>query len=331
MSGTQPTMADAHPPGAQVFKLPSYCMPLPVDPPRPGIECGIGDSESDSEDDKPKRMYRDKGPLPSSPFDPGPPSPVSPRYTQKVDKDDSEDDQRVDRQESPIKKPKAQYPKGQYPVKLDKDGVWRYRPEEGDFKGHKSLSPSPRVEGPPSPVPVTPYANKRESPDEWPEDEAKLTSAPRKKAKKDKAKKGKATKKDKATKDKARDTSPLTWGPAYGSLPKEDKSKKDKAKKDKANAMSLSSYKGDIDENSSVVEVGKWVLHMNGLGWCGLDCSDIFEEHNINGSDLLQMTEEAINKLGLDIDDREIILSRIKTLQAKSKTKRSLDKAMDEV
>jgi hypothetical protein len=25
----------------------------------------------------------------------------------------------------------------QYPVKLDKDGVWRYRPEEGDFKPQK--------------------------------------------------------------------------------------------------------------------------------------------------------------------------------------------------
>ena len=313
MSGTQPTMADAPR---------SPLSPDPVsDCDKPLCSDLIADTDNyDSEDDKPKRMYRDKGPLPSSPFDPGPPSPVSPRYTQKVDKDDSEDDKRVDRPESPIKKPKAQYPKGQYPVKLDKDGVWRYMPAEGDKDGVWT-----------SPVPVTPYANKRESPDEWPEDEAKLTSAPRKKAKKDKAtKKDKAkkdkAKKDKAKKDKARDTSPLTWGPAYGSLPKEDK-----AKKDKANAMSLSSYKGDIDENSSVVEVGKWVLHMNGLGWCGIDCSDIFEEHNINGSDLLQMTEEAINKLGLDIDDREIILSRIKTLQAKSKTKRSLDKAMDEV
>ena len=145
MSGTQPTMADAHPPGAQVFKL-------PVDPPRPGIECGIGDSESDSEDDKPLK-----------------------------------------RSKSPIKKPKALKPtplmltplkfaERQYSCKLDEDGVWRYRPEDGDFKGHKSLSPSPRVEGPPSPVPVTPYANKRESPDEWPEDEAKLKmpKAPRK-------------------------------------------------------------------------------------------------------------------------------------------------------
>ena len=89
-------MADAHPPGAQVFKLPSYCMPLPVDPPRPGIECGIGDSESDSEDDKP-----------------------------------------LNRPKSPIKKPKPPPSERQYPVKLDKDGVWRYRPEEGDFKPQK--------------------------------------------------------------------------------------------------------------------------------------------------------------------------------------------------
>ena len=185
MSGTQPTMADAPR---------SPLSPDPVsDCDKPSCSDIIANTDNyDSEDDKPKRMYRDKGPLPSSPFDPGPPSPVSPRYAQKVNKDDSEDDKPLKRHESPIKKPKAQYPKGQYPIKLDKDGVWRYRPEEGDFR-HKSLSPSPRVEGPPSPVPVTPYANKRESPDEWPEDKAKLTWAPKKKAKKNKAK----TKKDK--------------------------------------------------------------------------------------------------------------------------------------
>ena len=300
MSGTQPTMADA---------------PRSPLSPNPVSDCGdkpscsdlIADTNNyDSEDDKPKRVYWDKGPAPSSPFDPGPPSPVSPRYVKNMDEDDSDDDKPLKRPESPIKKPTPikptplmltplKFAERQYSCKLDEDGVWRYRPEDGDFKGHKSLSSSPRVEGPPSPVPVAPYANKRESPDEWPEDEAKLTCAPQKKAKKNKG------------------------------------TAKKKAKKDKANARSLSSYKGDIDENSSVVEVGKWVLHMNGLGWCGLDCSDIFEEHNINGSDLLQMAEETINKLGLDLDDREIILNRIKTLQAKSKTKRSLDKAMDEV
>ena len=95
MSGTQPTMADAHPPGAQVFKLPSYCMPLPVDPPRfdPGSE---PTSEEESIDDKPLKMPK-----------------------------------------TPIKKPKPPPSERQYPVKLDKDGVWRYRPEEGDFKPQK--------------------------------------------------------------------------------------------------------------------------------------------------------------------------------------------------
>ena len=350
MSGTQPTMADAHPPGAQVFKLPSYCMPLPVDPPRSDHDSEPS-SDEEGKDDKRMRWHKSRSPV--SPFEHGPPSPVSPRYAQKMDKDDSEDDKPLKRPESPIKKPTPLKPtplKGpeplppsmrQFSCKLDTEGVWRYKPEPGDYKPK-----SQHVE----PYPTPSQLKKREAPEEWPEDEdkcedeAKLTWAPKKKVKKDKAKaKGKAGAKAanrwhaRAAKGLIRnsqeeaDTSPLTWGPAYGSLPKEDKSKKDKAKKDKANAMSLSSYKGDIDENSSVVEVGKWVLHMNGLGWCGIDCSDIFEEHNINGSDLLQMTEEAINKLGLDIDDREIILSRIKTLQAKSKTKRSLDKAMDEV
>ena len=180
-------MADAHPPGAQVFKLPSYCMPLPVDPPRPGIECGIGDSESDSEDDKPS--YADL-------------------IADTDNYDSEEDDKPLKMPKTPIKKPKPPPSERQYPVKLDKDGVWRYRPEEGDFR-HKSLSPSPRVEGPPSPVPVTPYANKRESPDEWPEDEAKLTWTPKKKAKKNKAKtkkdKPRAKSKTKCSLDKAMD------------------------------------------------------------------------------------------------------------------------------
>lgn len=229
MSGTQPTMADAHPPGAQVFKL-------PVDPPRPGIEC-------------PANLLYGGDPPPSE---------------------------------------------RQYPIKLDKDGVLRYRPEEGDFKRKSPIVASASLYQ--SPI-------KRQAPDEWPEDEdksedeAKLTGPSRKKAKKDKA--------AKKEKDKGDDT----WA-------KRKKAKQEKAKA-KANARSLSSHKGDIDENSSVAEVGKWVLHMKGLGWCGLDCSQIFEEHNIDGSDVLQMTEETIKKLGLDTDDREIILNHIKTLQAK--------------
>ena len=109
-------MADAHPPGAQVFKLPSYCMPLPVDPPRPGIECGIGDSESDSEDDKPS--YADL-------------------ITDTDNYDSEEDDKPLKMPKTPIKKPKPPPSERQYPVKLDKDGVWRYRPEEGDFKPQK--------------------------------------------------------------------------------------------------------------------------------------------------------------------------------------------------
>ena len=116
MSGTQHTMADAHPPGAQVFKLPSYCMPLPVDPPRPGIECGIGDSESDSEDDKPS--YADL-------------------IADTDNYDSEEDDKPLKMPKTPIKKPKPPPSERQYPVKLDKDGVWRYRPEEGDFKPQK--------------------------------------------------------------------------------------------------------------------------------------------------------------------------------------------------
>ena len=111
MSGTQHTMADAHPPGAQVFKLPSYCMPLPVDPPRPGIECGIGDSESDSEDDKPS--YADL-------------------IADTDNYDSEEDDKPLKMPKTPIKKPKPPPSERQYPVKLDKDGVWRYRPEQGD-------------------------------------------------------------------------------------------------------------------------------------------------------------------------------------------------------
>ena len=182
MSGTQPTMADA---------------PRSPLSPNPVSDCGdepsCSDLVADTNNYDSERVYWDKGPAPSSPFDPGPPSPVSPRYAQKVDKNDSEDDKPLKRPESTVKKPTPikptplmltplKFAERQYSCKLDEDGVWRYRPEDGDFKGHKSLSPSPRVEGPPSPVPVTPYANKRESPDEWPEDEAKLKmpKAPRK-------------------------------------------------------------------------------------------------------------------------------------------------------
>ena len=209
MSGTQPTMADAHPPGAQVFKLPSYCMPLPVDPPRPGIECGIGDSEPDSEDDKP--LKRPESPPPS---------------------------------------------KRQYSCKLDSEGVLRYKPAPGDYKPKKS--------------------------------EDKLT----------------CTFKTKKAKGKP-------------------------PRKSKARFVSL--YGDDIDENSSVLDVSQWVLGIGRLGVYAIECSEIFEEHNINGSDLLEMTRETIKKLDLKVGDREIILDGIDNLKAKSKAKRSLDKAMDEV
>ena len=284
-------MSGTHPPGAKVHILPCYCNP----------------SSCEEEDTDDKRMKWDKGPSPVSPFEHGPPSPVSPRYAQKMDKDDceeadkydSEDDKPLKRPKSPIKKPKALKPtplmltplkftERQYSCKLDEDGVWRYRPEDGDFKGHKSLSPSPRVEGPPSPVPVTPYANKRESPDEWPEDEAKLTCAPQKKAR--------------------------------GKPPRKSK------------ARSFSFHGDEIDENSSVVEVGKWVLGIGGLGLYAIECSEIFEEHNINGSGLLKMVKlDHMVKLGLKMWECEIILNGIDILKAKSKAKRSLDKAMDEV
>jgi len=177
MSGTQPTMADVHPPGAQVFKLPSYCMPLPVDPPS---------------------------------------SPPSER---------------------------------QYPCKLDKDGVWRYKPQDDDYK---PKSPTKHAEPYPTP-------------------------------------------------------------------------------KRKSKARSFSFHGDDIDENSSVVEVGKWVLGIGGLGLYAIECSEIFEEHNINGSGLLEMTTEAMMKLHLKMWECEIILNGIENLKAKSKAKRSLDKAMDEV
>ena len=255
MTGTQPTMADAHPPGAQVF------LPLtdPVsDDDKPSLqECNSEDDEPLERPESPMRW--DKGPNPVSPFEHGPPSPVSPRYVQEMDVDDFEDDKPLKRPESPIKKPTPLKPtplKGpespppsmrQFSCKLDTEGVWRYKPEPGDYKPK-----SQHVE----PYPTPSQLNKREGRDEWPEDEdkcedeAKLTWAPKKKGKKDKAKaKGKAGAKaanrwharaakglirnsqEEADKgkdslikgDKATDTSPLTWGPAYGSLPKEDK------------------------------------------------------------------------------------------------------------
>ena len=101
--------------------------------------------------------------------------------------------------------------------------------------------------------------------------------------------------------------------------------------KRKSKARSVSFYGDDIDENSSVVDVGKWVLGIDRLGVYAVECSEIFEEHNINGSGLLEMTKETMNKLGLKIDECEIILNGIDILKAKSKAKRSLDKAMDEV
>ena len=294
MSGTQPTMADAPR---------SPLSPDPVsDCDKPSYSDLRADTENyDSEDDQPLKSPKSPIKKPKSDFKP----------------------------KSPIEKPKAQYPANllyggdpppserQYPIKLDKDGVLRYRPEEGDFKP-KAKYPAKLLYKPKSPIAASALLHqspiKRQSPDEWPEDEdksedeAKLTGPSRKKAKKDKAK-------AKANSDKGEDSS---WA-------KRKKAKKEKAKA-KASARSLSSYKGDIDENSSVEEVGKWVLHMKGLGWCGLDCSQIFEEHNINGSDLLQMTEETLKELDLENDDHEIILNSIKTLQADKK-----DKAEDDL
>ena len=261
MSGTQPTMADAHPPGAQVFKLPSYCMPLPVDPPRPGIECGIGDSEpsSDEEGKDDKRMRWHKSRSPVSPFEHGPPSPVSPRYAQKMDKDDCEEGDKYDSEDDkPLKRPESPPPsQRQYSCKFDSEGVLRYKPAPGDYKPKKS--------------------------------EDKLT----------------CTFKTKKAKGKP-------------------------PRKSKARFVSL--YGGDIDENSSVLDVSQWVLGIGRLGVYAIECSEIFEEHNINGSGLLKMTKLGhMVKLGLKIDQCEIILDGIDNLKAKSKAKRSLDKAMVEV
>ena len=102
--------------------------------------------------------------------------------------------------------------------------------------------------------------------------------------------------------------------------------------KRKSKARSVSFYGDNIDENSSVVDVGKWVLGIDRLGVYAVECSEIFEEHNINGSGLLKMTKLGhMVKLGLKIDQCEIILDGIDNLKAKSKAKRSLDKDMDEV
>ena len=101
--------------------------------------------------------------------------------------------------------------------------------------------------------------------------------------------------------------------------------------KRKSKARSVSLYGDDIDENSSVLDVSQWVLGIGRLGVYAIECSEIFEEHNINGSGLLEMTKETINKLGLKIDECEIILNGIDILKVKSKAKRSLDKVMDEV
>ena len=102
--------------------------------------------------------------------------------------------------------------------------------------------------------------------------------------------------------------------------------------KRKSKARSVSFYGDNIDENSSVVDVGKWVLGIDRLGVYAVECSEIFEEHNINGSGLLKMTKLGhMAKLGLKIDQCEIILDGIDKLKVKSKAKRSLDKVMDEV
>ena len=194
MSGTQPTMADAHPPGAQVFKLPSYCMPLPVDPPRSDHDSEPS-SDEEGKDDKRMRWHKSRSPV--SPFEHGPPSPVSPRYAQKMDKDDCEEGDKYDSEDDkPLKRPESPPPsQRQYSCKLDKDGVLRYRPAPDDYK---PKSPTKHVE----PYPTPSQLNKREAPEEWPEDEDKC-EAQEKKAKKGKAKKGKA-KKGKAKKAKAK-------------------------------------------------------------------------------------------------------------------------------
>jgi len=210
-------MSGTHPPDAKVHILPSYCNP----------------SSCEEEDTDDKRMKWDKGPSPVSPFEHGPPSPVSPRYAQKMDKDDCEEGDKYDSEDDkPLKRPESPPPsKRQYSCKLDKDGVLRYRPAPDDYK---PKSPTKHVE----PYPTPSQLNKREAPEEWPEDEDKC-EAQEKKAKKgaqedlkeeddipaltlclafckDEVKKHKA-REDKAKKDKAR----------------RDKAKKDKAKKDK--------------------------------------------------------------------------------------------------
>ena len=87
--------------------------------------------------------------------------------------------------------------------------------------------------------------------------------------------------------------------------------------KRKSKARSLSFYGDNIHENSSVVDVGKWVLGIDCLGKYAVECSEIFEEHNINGSDLLAMTKETITKLDLDLYQNEIILNGIDILKFK--------------
>ena len=180
----------------------------------------------------------------------------------------------------------------QYSCKLDKDGVLRYRPEPGDYK------PKSPIEEPAWLSAVCSDISKLKSPTKHVEPYPKSSQL-----------------------NKREDKLTCTF-----------KTKKAKGKPPrKFKARSVSFYGDDIDENSSVVKVAKWVLGIDRLGVCAIEISEIFRENNINGSGLLKMTEETIKELGLDVDDNKIILEGIETLKVKSKARRSLDKAMDEV
>ena len=83
---------------------------------------------------------------PRSPLSPDPVSDCDkPSYDSEDDKpsyadlitdtdnyDSEEDDKPLKMPKTPIKKPKPPPSERQYSCKLDKDGVWRYRPEQGD-------------------------------------------------------------------------------------------------------------------------------------------------------------------------------------------------------
>ena len=214
----------------------------------------------------------------------------------------------------------------------DKPSYWD---DDKPMKWHRSLSPvSPFEHGPPSPVSPR-YAQKMDKDDC--EEGDKYDSEDDKPLKRPES----PPPSQRQYSCKFDSEGVLRYKPAPGDYkPKKSedkltctfKTKKANGKpprKSKARFVSL--YGGDIDENSSVLDVSQWVLGIGRLGVYAIECSEMFEEHNINGSGLLKMTEETIKELGLDVDDYKIILDGIETLKVKSKARRSLDKAMDEV